>query len=216
MTIASEITRLQWAKATARTSIINKWVSVPASASVEDYHTYIDQIQQWNPFTTTMPIRYILDIDGTREWRADIECKTSFVYGDYMFWTVSGSTFTSTYDVFKANFLVYKKGWTDIKYINGDSSTSRDRFYYRQWGYSISWNNITLGLGYTTDRLASGDFNTITATFDMSTEGWTSTWSGSTTDLTIKSNELFDSIEFDPKIYNSYWTKTPVVIFNLN
>ena len=48
MTIASEITRLQWAKATARTSIINKWVSVPASASVEDYHTYIDQIQQWD------------------------------------------------------------------------------------------------------------------------------------------------------------------------
>ena len=46
MTIASEITRLQWAKASARTSIINKGVSVPANASVEDYHTYIDQIQQ--------------------------------------------------------------------------------------------------------------------------------------------------------------------------
>ena len=104
----------------------------------EDYHTYIDQIQQWNPFTATMPIRYILEIDGSREWRADIECKTSFVYGDYMFWTVSGSTFTSTYDVFKANFLVYKKGWTDIKYINKDSSTSRNRFYYKQWGYSIA------------------------------------------------------------------------------
>jgi len=49
MTIASEITRLQWAKADARTSIINKWVDVPANASVEDYHTYIDQIQQWVP-----------------------------------------------------------------------------------------------------------------------------------------------------------------------
>jgi hypothetical protein len=47
MTIASEITRLQWAKATARTSIINKGVDVPISASVEDYHTYIDQIQTW-------------------------------------------------------------------------------------------------------------------------------------------------------------------------
>ena len=45
MTIASEITRLQWAKASARTSIINKWVDVPVAASVEDYHTYIDQIQ---------------------------------------------------------------------------------------------------------------------------------------------------------------------------
>jgi len=49
MTIASEITRLQWAKATARTSIINKGVDVPASASIEDYHTYIDQIQKGDP-----------------------------------------------------------------------------------------------------------------------------------------------------------------------
>ncbi len=49
MTIASEITRLQWAKTTARTSIINKGVDVPVNASVEDYHTYIDQIQQGVP-----------------------------------------------------------------------------------------------------------------------------------------------------------------------
>lgn len=44
MTIASEITRLQWAKASAKASIEAKWVSVPTSASVEDYHTYIDLI----------------------------------------------------------------------------------------------------------------------------------------------------------------------------
>lgn len=49
MTIASEITRLQWSKSTARASIINKWVDVPVNASVEDYHTYIDQIEQWVP-----------------------------------------------------------------------------------------------------------------------------------------------------------------------
>ena len=44
MTIASEITRLQGAKASAKASIEAKWVSVPASAKVDDYHTYIDQI----------------------------------------------------------------------------------------------------------------------------------------------------------------------------
>lgn len=48
MTIASEITRLQWAKSDARTSIINKGVSVPESAKVDTYHSYIDQIQQWD------------------------------------------------------------------------------------------------------------------------------------------------------------------------
>lgn len=45
MTIASEIQRLQWAKASARASIISKWVNVPVNASVEDYHTYIDMIE---------------------------------------------------------------------------------------------------------------------------------------------------------------------------
>lgn len=49
MTVASEITRLQWAKASARTSIINKWVNVPANVTVDTYHTYIDQISTWVP-----------------------------------------------------------------------------------------------------------------------------------------------------------------------
>ena len=44
MTIASEITRLQWAKSSARTSIQNKGVTVPASAKLDTYHNYIDQI----------------------------------------------------------------------------------------------------------------------------------------------------------------------------
>lgn len=44
MTIASEITRLQWAKTSARTSIQSKGVSVPSNAKVDTYHTYIDQI----------------------------------------------------------------------------------------------------------------------------------------------------------------------------
>ena len=47
MTIADEISRLQTAKADAKTSIINKWVNVPDSAKLDTYHTYIDQIQQW-------------------------------------------------------------------------------------------------------------------------------------------------------------------------
>lgn len=44
MTIASEITRLQWAKSDTRTSIINKGVDVPASAKLDTYHNYIDLI----------------------------------------------------------------------------------------------------------------------------------------------------------------------------
>lgn len=49
MTIASEITRLQWAKADIKTAIENKWVTVPASAKLDTYDTYIGQIETWVP-----------------------------------------------------------------------------------------------------------------------------------------------------------------------
>ena len=47
MTIASEITRLQGAKADIKTSIEWKWVSVPSNAKLDTYHDYIDMIQNW-------------------------------------------------------------------------------------------------------------------------------------------------------------------------
>lgn len=44
MSIASEITRLQTAKADLKTSIENKGVSVSASATLDDYANYVDSI----------------------------------------------------------------------------------------------------------------------------------------------------------------------------
>ena len=45
MTIASEITRLQWAKADIATSIWNKWVTVPSATKLDWYSSLIDQIK---------------------------------------------------------------------------------------------------------------------------------------------------------------------------
>lgn len=45
MTIASEITRLQGAKADLKTSIEAKGVTVPSSATIDTYSGYVDQIQ---------------------------------------------------------------------------------------------------------------------------------------------------------------------------
>ena len=44
MSITSEISRLQTAKAELKTSIENKGVSVPASAKLDNYHQYVDAI----------------------------------------------------------------------------------------------------------------------------------------------------------------------------
>lgn len=46
MTIASEISRLQTAKADIKTAIENKWVEVWSSIKLDYYHDYIDQIEQ--------------------------------------------------------------------------------------------------------------------------------------------------------------------------
>lgn len=46
MSIASEISRLQQAKADLKTSIENKGVTVSSSATLEDYPDYVDAIQQ--------------------------------------------------------------------------------------------------------------------------------------------------------------------------
>lgn len=95
MTIASEITRLQWAKDAARTSIINKWVNVPLNASVEDYHTYIDLIQQWwdlepiiqyirdNWYISLNLWREVYDAYSTYDWT--ITTNTDTVYD---WWTI--------------------------------------------------------------------------------------------------------------------------------
>lgn len=45
-TIAQEITRIQGAKSDLKTSIINKGVQVPSNALIDDYASYVDQIQQ--------------------------------------------------------------------------------------------------------------------------------------------------------------------------
>lgn len=47
MTIASEITRLQTAKADIKTAIESKWVTVPSSAKLDSYDDYISQIVDW-------------------------------------------------------------------------------------------------------------------------------------------------------------------------
>lgn len=48
MSIATEITRLQTAKADIKTAIESKGVTVPSNASIDTYDTYISQITQ-NP-----------------------------------------------------------------------------------------------------------------------------------------------------------------------
>lgn len=151
MTIASEITRLQWAKATARTSIINKWVDVPVNASVEDYHTYIDQIKTssgiWT-FTGSMALRYIAwrgpDNVSSNWWCASI------IYKDYMFIATLYDSRSNGYDVLYALFMAVSPWAQDWSYVyDSNITSSSNRYYFVDYWITTTDNSITIVLQHT-------------------------------------------------------------------
>lgn len=171
MTIASEITRLQWAKADARTSIINKWVDVPLNVSVEDYHTYIDQIdiRSWGLFE---PLTYVIpDIRqtvGNLQIKADgwdiINANNSKYF--HYFWLRKDST-TAFQDFHLA--VLIKEKWADAIYIVSDAKWT-DRFDFRtvEWRMKKVWNDIIYSALYyeltSSTSLAKDHYYSITAT----------------------------------------------------
>ena len=93
MTIASEITRLQWAKADIKTAIEWKWVTVPSSAKLDSYDDYIDQIQSWGWWwvwssATTMTVTWT---------EASDPAQFNPIYSDDAAWLTAGS---SEFDAF--------------------------------------------------------------------------------------------------------------------
>lgn len=130
MTIASEITRLQWAKATARTSIENKWVTVPVSASVEDYHTYIDQIQQWVP---TADYNTVVSVG---KWASIWYPHVNYTEKTFCFWWSSFLCKIGNY-LFMIGGFGERYAWGTWSYEYFDSYVW---IYYKQeWASSWSW-----------------------------------------------------------------------------
>lgn len=139
MTIASEITRLQWAKATARTSIINKWVDVPVSASVEDYHTYIDQINTGGVFMDSLKLAgYVVS------WIDDSPYRAWFISWDdsnAYYWAV---VIKVDYGNYRYLYLVCAKktSWSDMAYYKNTGITvNKNNYWLPEWTqfYKKDW-----------------------------------------------------------------------------
>ena len=64
MSIATEISRLQQAKADIKSSIEAKGVNVPSSAALDDYSGYVDRIQQGGGIVEESDVNFY-DYDGT-------------------------------------------------------------------------------------------------------------------------------------------------------
>ena len=77
MSIASEITRLQEAKADIKTAIENKGVTVPASATLDEYASLVDSISGGGSVDWESTARGMLDCSTTFELPTDLTVKGS-------------------------------------------------------------------------------------------------------------------------------------------
>ena len=174
MTIASEITRLQWAKATARTSIINKGVDVPVNASVEDYHTYIDQIKTssgiWT-FTGTMALRYT-SAYGINNPRVS-QC-ISLIHNDYLFIAMIFSE-QATRNILRPLFIACPPWATDWTYVYFRNKSDRvDPYFYKDYGISTTNDSISITIWYGSSNISWIDWY-VQGTFSFNNKSWTVT-----------------------------------------
>lgn len=209
MTVASEITRLQTAKADIKTSIENKGVQVPSNITIDLYPQYIDNIYTGNPYTGTLCMRCWLTRwlrSGYRSW---ISCMTSFAYNDYIFRVVAGASYNSSYDEYHINYFALKDGWTDYKMIAATTTTADDWYAWNAW-YVVDGTTLTILCNCSNSKGASYRY---WANFNLSTGAWINVWQSSTI-FTTHWNDIFSSCQFDPAVYNFYWTEEPLVILN--
>lgn len=120
MSVASEITRIQNAKASIKSSIENKGVSVPSNALIDTYSTYIDAISggggggltyEEGTYTPTEDIArptikfsktyseppvYVALYDSTGTYDGTTNTSVGFSYNDFWRWNGNNSMYSGT------------------------------------------------------------------------------------------------------------------------
>lgn len=130
MTIASEITRLQNAKASIEASIENKGVTVPDAAKLDEYYQYIDRIVSW--WGVIEYVGWLLSlnsdtiVNSPSDWTDDR-------YGDY--------------DYIDGSYLYLIKPYCYMNYSSSGHSLQEIRFSViaiPKWG-TVMYQNVMTG-----------------------------------------------------------------------
>lgn len=154
MTIASEIQRLQEAKASMQTSIWNKWVAIPSSAKLDDYAWYIDQIQTcgWDDILSYMS--WVLSLDWPTiyiSWSDSVNNK----YGDYSWkdWEYIYLVKPYEYDNYSSSWASHMETYASCTALRkwASSTSNYNPEMYQWWYYTtthidyyyINWNSIS-------------------------------------------------------------------------
>ena len=130
------VTYYDTAQQQIRTSIINKWVNVPANATIDTYPWYIDQIQQWDWGILSSWIKlYPYSIYGnTYEW-VQIWWLYSWFEWNVYYWLNAIYTYWDSHDENCFWICTYKKGInTDVIYWNSFSDI--------YWAYHSIFDNV--------------------------------------------------------------------------
>lgn len=122
MTIASEITRLQWAKANMKTAIVNKWVSVADSVSLSNYCDCINAIQSWG--------LDLLNVAVQSWWYATISYPTNWSY-----W-ITDAAWGCKYTSWDYKVHCYTEDWFFIPLYN---SWDKAIQYLAVWWWGAWW-----------------------------------------------------------------------------
>ena len=150
MSISDEILRLQTAKSDLATSIANKGVTVPSSATLDDYAALVDSIQTGGGGTTYGTKIEYLESSGT-QW---IDTKFYAVSGNIQHYKArfdsSGSGIVMSIDKtvssnFDRNLFAFSNGYADFEKLNyyADRTPSYYTRYTYQQGtdYEIYYDN---------------------------------------------------------------------------
>lgn len=219
MTIASEITRLQNAKASIEASIENKGVTVPDTAKLDEYYQYIDQITSWSGAMEyiwgVMSLNTQLYYNGGNDWTQDKYWDYSYIDGSYLYlikpvlymdYSQSGSSeqriyfkcislakWASTFQEYTGSW--YSTGWNrniwEIKYY----------YFYKEWNVAHFkfWMNELYAESSSSRYRKVQDI-----TYDTSTNTWWSTVSNR--DWNRPSSTWWDIAAFKATLVWSPWS----------
>lgn len=159
MTIASEIQRLQTAKADIKTAIQGKWVTVPASAKLDTYDDYVSQIKtiEDSPLWITWAVTYwgLYSVGRNQDiWWLDW-CVSYAVWDVVLIWFVGNWQTYDNYEHKDVHFMRWKE-WQSRKEWGSDMWTGTSYFFYNEWIYLTRENNwasylLTAFARYSTD-----------------------------------------------------------------
>lgn len=207
MTIASEITRIQNAKASIKASIENKGVTVPNTEKLDGYYSYIDQISWWDDdiisymsgiLSINSGLISISSSDTVRNQYRDYDYKNDnylFLIKPYLYEDYSSSWHSYNKTTFSC--IALPKWWSSI---NENSFVGYNAWWYESsyidyYGFYKEWNVVHFTFyGESYEYSYNKTYWKVDITFNNGTWGSVqSSWDWTTPSITWGDMNLFNA-----------------------